>query len=202
MPTRRTTMIGLGQLVLGATVLGSSALGVSAGVSSDFRVIVYANLTLTPGRDDAGYVEVDDDGQVVAINLEGNDGASGINQHARTRLEDLVRLTNNGDVPVQELYFEFDVEDEGLKSGDPTPEEIEEALQIVSASGEIEASGDVDFFSISEAEELEDGELAPGESISFGVQLNLQPDMGSGSIGSLPDSDRFSVNLKIQAVLP
>lgn len=193
-------MIGLGQLAFGAGVLGSGAFDATATTTADFRILVEIDLALTPGRPGERYVETDEDGRVTAINIDGTDSTGdGLNQRARTRFEKLVDLTNNGDVPVHELYFEFEVTDAGLQGSDPTPSEIEEALQIVSATGEIDATGDVDFFTISEDEDVDDGELGPGESLSFGIQVDLLPNSGIGSLDTLPDPDRFDVTLTIRA---
>lgn len=195
MPTRRTTLLGLGQLFLGAGALSSGAFGAAANVSSDLRVLVASDLALTAGRDDGRYVETDDHGQVTAINLTDNPS----NQHARTRFEDLVILTNHGDLNVHGLEFELEVVDNGLQGDDPSAGDIEDVFQIVSAEGAIDAVGEENFFEISDADAIKNGELAPGESIPFGLQIDLQPESGPGSIGSLPESERFDVVLTIRA---
>lgn len=200
MMSRRQMMLGLGPLLLGAGTTTASALNSSAEVSGDFRVLVVVDLTLTPGRDSERYVETDASGLVEAIVLDGTDaGVDGINRRARTRFEELVRLTNNGNGSVTELYFEFEVEDTGLEAGDPTAAEIEAALQIVSAEDEIDATGDVNFLGITESAAVDDGQLDPGESLTFGTQIDLRPDVGAGSISTLPASDRFDVTLNITA---
>lgn len=193
-------MLGFGQLLFGAGALGTGAFDAAAEVSSDFRVLVVVDLELTPGREDERYVETDKDGLVDTINLDGTDSdADGLNRYARSRFENIVDLTNNGDTTVHELYFTLEVTDDGLEDGDPAPEEIEQTLQIVSSTDEIDATGDVDFFTITDDEAVEDGELEPGETVPFGIQVDLLPDSGPGSIGSLPDSDRFDVTLTIEA---
>lgn len=195
-------MLGLGQLLFGGVAMSTGAFDASATTSSALRIMAVFDLELAPGRDNERYVDTDEDGRVVAINIDGTDtSADGINRHARTRFENLVELTNNGDTPVYELHFEFEVTDTGLQAGDPTTDEIEAALQIVSATDEIDATGDVNFFDISEDEDVDDGELNPGDGIPFGIQIDLLPNSGPGTIDSLPPTDRFDVTLHIRATM-
>ncbi len=201
MKTRRSTLLGVGQLFAGAGALRAGAFDSQTQADSEFRVIADAPLTLTPARPDDRFVTTDEQGQVTAITVVEASGSDGANTRARTRFNDLVRVTNNRERPVAELYFDFQVSDDGLEPDDPTTDQIGNALQIVSEDDEIEASGDTNYFDISADDDVQDGELNEGESVSFGIQLDLLPNSGSGSISTLPDPSKFSVDLTIEALL-
>ena len=150
-------------------MLTAGAFSTSTTADADFRVIVVSELTLTPEREDESYVEVDGEGEVTELVIQE------LNQRAVSRFDDLVRITNNGDITFDELDFEFEVTDS--ETGDRI-ESVEESLRIIHNGTTIHDNGGVATIL-----DDEDEELAPGDSEIFGVEVDLR------SIGMLPDDD-------------
>lgn len=160
MLTRRQTVLGLVAATFGGGVLTTGTFSTSTTAGADFRLMVVSELSLTSERDDGAYVEVDGAGQVTGIALDGLNGA------AISRFEDLVRITNDLEVTVDELDFEFRVTDEDT---DERVRDAEESLGIVYDGTNIHEGGGV-------ATILDDSgeELAPGEFEVFGVEVDLR----------------------------
>ncbi|MGQ4554362.1 hypothetical protein [Halobellus sp. GM3] len=184
MASRRTVLVGLGGLVAGGgALIGTGAFTtveaqrtVSVSTAGDAN----AFLALTPARGDSAYV--DDSGDTIQINLDGTDSnngaASGLNQNARTRFENLVQVANNGTQDVASLTFTFSVTGTNNDSGH------EAALKITSGSTTIDADGSTNLL---------DSDLTPGNSVTFGVEVDLL-DSGISDI-----SDSAEIDLTITA---
>ena len=102
--TRRQTIIGLGLLASGSginTVSAFSNVDSSRGVSFGFADDSNAYLQMQAARD-AEYLTVEDRGNGITIEI------NGVNQDARSRLDNLLQFTNNGSNTVTELRFDID----------------------------------------------------------------------------------------------
>ncbi|MFO7925508.1 MAG: hypothetical protein ACQET5_13425 [Halobacteriota archaeon] len=176
MLTRRHALVGLLGATFGGGALTAGAFSPSLTTGADLRVFVVSELTLTPERETDTYLEVDRAGEVTEIVLEK------LNRRAISRFDELVRITNNGDVTFDELAFEFEVTDPD--TGDRA-DAVEEALGITH-NGTIIHDG-------SDGATILDGEsdeLAPGDHEIFGVAVDLT------TLGDLPDT-----NLDVQLLL-
>jgi len=169
MLTRRHTLVGLLAATFGGGALTAGAFSSSITATADLRVLVVSELTLTPEREDEAYVEVDQDDEVTEIVLDE------LNRTAVSRFDELVRITNNGDITFDELDFEFEVTD---TETDERVDSVEEALGITHNGEVLHDDGGV-------ATILDDGseELAPGDHEVFGIAVDLS------TLGDLPDTD-------------
>jgi hypothetical protein len=146
----------------------SAFLGLEAADRADDTGTGPGNTTQDPNENE--YVV--EGGETIQINLDGNDeGASGLNQDAVTTFRNLVTVTNNGTQDVDSLTmtmspdgsigsdtFEFTVDDDGDRAT------VQPGNNLLGANGSIT------------------GTLTPGESIDFGMVIDLID-------GSLPSSD-------------
>lgn len=205
MANRRSVLIGLGGLVAG----GGALLGTGAftTVTAERTVNVEtagdadAFLGLEPAdRDGEGnneYVSSPGDGttEITLVNNEDTSGnASGVNQNAETIIRNLVTITNNGTQDVTTLNLEFISEgsdDDNLTLSDTfgftassTGASNNEATDIANGSNILSTSAADD-----------DGELGPGESINFGIIIDLLD--GGNENDALPGDASF--NLQITA---
>jgi len=203
MPTRRKLLLGAGNLLLGGGLVTRGALNVIGAPTSDMRVIADGRcpgapgLRLVPGRDDEAYVLTDQNGYVEEVALDGlGVGSEGVNQTAESRFEGIVRVYNENGAAIEELYFEFEAVDDGLTGADPSPADIEEALFIASAGGDIPGDGSTDFLAATDHGQITDDQIAAGEGLNFGVGVDLLP---SSPIQDLPDLGKFDVKLRIDA---
>jgi len=202
MPTRRNLLLGVGNLAIGGGIVTRGALNALAEPTADMRVISDVrcptpDLRLKPGRDDEAYVSTNANGDVEELLLNGLGVAGeGLNRTAETRFEQIVRVCNEGGPAIEELSFEFEVVDEGLTVSDPTPANIEEALFIASAGGDVAGDGSSDFIAATDHGQLGNGQIDAGEELSFGIGVDLLP---SSSIQDLPDPTKFTVKLHIVA---
>ena len=196
---RRNVLIGLGGLVAGGGALvGTGAFDTVEAertVSVETAGDADAFLGLSPADrdDDTGdgaandadfneYVPDPGDG-TIEINLDGNtEGADGLNQNARTRLENLVVVTNQGTQDVGSLEFTIDVDTDGDEGGH------ENAFKIVSGGTEFDATGDDDFLG-----EIGESPLEPGQEVSFGVEIDLLID---GGIDDIEDDAEFTLTIE------
>jgi len=197
MANRRNVLIGLGGLVAG----GGALIGTGAfdTVQAERTVNVEtagdgaALLGLSPanrdddtddpaGADSNAYVP-DPDGETIEINLDGNDeGAEGLNQNARTRLENLVVVTNQGTQNVGSLEFTIGVEGTGDDPGH------EEAFKIVSGETTIEATGE----DLLDEAGVDGGNLEPGQQVPFGVEIDLLIE----GIDDIEDDAEFTLTIE------
>ena len=184
MPTRRQTALGLGSMALGSAVVSSASFFSSTAAAADLRIVVTSELTLTPGRTGEEYVLTDDDGEVDEIEI------TKLNHRSISRFEDLVEVTNNGDVPYDRLAFSF------AATGDDAGAEsvaVAETLRVVSdESTGTDAEGRTTMFAGS------DETFESGDAVSFGMVVNLIPDDPPGDLEELPDAS--SVVLEVAAI--
>lgn len=157
MPTRRQTIIGLGSAAAGGAVLSAGAFSSSVSADADMRVVVVSDLRLLAAREDAAYVDAEAEGDPVReVVIEE------LNRNAFSEFGNIARILNEGDTAFEAFEFEFDADEEG----------VAEVLSIVSESGVTEDGG---TFTLTP-----DGGLEPGESVDFGVSVDLLPEDDTG----------------------
>ncbi|WP_411967264.1 hypothetical protein [Haloferax sp. YSSS75] len=201
MPTRRQMLFVMGNGFVLSGLSGSSAsLATESSSGASFRVVADADdIELTPTNDRPVYVQTDADGFVSEFTL-GDDG--GVNTRAITRFEDIVQITNVSTDAVEGVYFSFDATSDSL-SGE-TLDAIEAAMQATAADRTLEStglSGD-DLLAVSPNATVADGELEPGESVPFGLQVDLAPSSEPGHLEDLPPSDDYELTLRVHTVWP
>lgn len=172
MVSRRNVLVGLGGIVAGSGAL--FATGAFTTVQAARTVTIEtagdasAFLALTPARDDEAFVGETSDGRI-EINLDGSEtSASGINRNARSRFDNLVAVTNQGTETIEFLGFEFDVD-----GADQDDDDVEDALRITSGDATIDANGTENLLDESDEGDAGDDELDPGESVPFGIEVDL-----------------------------
>ncbi len=189
MATRRETIVGAGAVLLGSGFLTDSAFtNGSTDPTADFRIVHPRNLVLVPGRDDHAHVTVasgDEYDHVKTIDI------TQASNRARTRFERIVEVVNNGETSIDELYFKLDVDSDTEDSA-----AIENALSIVSATATLPATGQTNYLEYAQASGDDPDVLEPGESVAFGIEIDLHGSGGS-SLTSLPSPDSFDVALKL-----
>lgn len=204
MPTRRQTLIGLGNTLVGGVAIGSGAFdNVIAQPGGDLRVVPDAGgppdgIKLIPGRDDEAYVVTTEDGRVEEIVLT-SVGATGdgLNTGAITRFEDIVAIRKEPPgPPIEELYFEFAVTDEGLDNSDPTTDDIESVLFIASSGGDVPGDGTHDFLEETDHGQTGADKLTPNEELPFGIGVDLGDE---SALQDLPSPEKFGIQLRIEA---
>ena len=186
MPTRRQTALALGSMALGSAVVSSASFLSETTAAADLRVVVSSELTLTPGRTGEEYVRTDDDGEVTEIVVEQ------LNQRSISRFEDLIEVTNNGDVPYDRLEFSFSV-----AGGDSSGSNVADADTLRVVSGDdvsTEANGQGVTTLLADSNETFDA----GDAVTFGIVVNLISDDPPGDLEEL--SDPSSVTLEIAAI--
>ncbi|TKX73134.1 hypothetical protein EXE46_14690 [Halorubrum sp. GN11_10-6_MGM] len=185
MPTRRQTALGLGSMALGSAVVSSASFFSGTAAAADLRIVVTSELTLTPGRTGEEYVGTDEDGEVNEIVIEK------LNQRSISRFEDLVEVTNNGDVPYDRLAFSFagTGEDPDAQSVD-----VAETLRVVSADESTETDEQGRTTILADSSET----FESGDAVTFGMVVNLIPGDPPGALEELPEES--SVTLGIAAV--
>jgi len=203
MANRRSVLIGLG----GVVAAGGAALGTGAftTVTAERTVNVEttgdasAFLALQPAdRDGNGGNEyVADPGNgTIEITLVNNDdtpgNASGLNQNATTVFRNLVTVTNNGTQDVETLSLEFIVSD----GNELSSTELGNVFSFtVSPSGNgnngskstVSNGGDI----ITDSYYSKNSPLEPGQSINFGLSINL---LDSG-ISELAADDNYTLQI-------
>lgn len=169
-------------MALGSAVVSSASFLSGTAAAADLQVVVSSELTLTPGREGDEYVRTDDDGEVIIV-------IKHLNQRAISRFEDLIQVTNNGDVPYDRLEFSFST------TGDnPDASKVAKTLRVVSSDNVSteRAQGETTLFA-------DTGEtFDSGDTVTFGLVVNLIPDDPPGDLVELPDAS--SVTLEIDAV--
>lgn len=193
MASRRQIIIGGGAVLLGSAYLTAGALEGETTPAADFRIVATPRLMLVPGRADQAYVSVESaDGvdQVRSITIEELGGSS------KTRFEGLVEVINDSESTFDGLYFTLDVE-----STNADPDDIEGAISVVSLSSKIPATGDQNFLKHATASGDDPDQLAPEESVEFGVAIDLQPVNEDSSLTALPDPDTFDLTLELATTM-
>jgi hypothetical protein len=179
-------MVGLASAALGSAVVSSASIfSGGTATSADLRVVVSSDLTLAPGRAGAEYVRTDGDDGVEAIVIQQ------LNQRSISRFEQLVEVTNNGDVPYDRLAFSF------APAGDNTDGSstaVAETLRVVSAdeSTTTDAQGRTTLLA------SPDETFAPGDAVTFGIVVNLVAGDAPGNLDDLPGES--NVVLEIAAI--
>ena len=124
--TRRNTLIGLGAAAAGAGAIGGT--GAFSSVTAERTVNVQttgdgsAALSLEPtGSENASeYVTAPSDG-TIQLDLDGTSddsaSSSGLNQNARSKIHNLVKITNNGSQEISTLTLEITDDSETDLSG-------------------------------------------------------------------------------------
>ncbi|MDB9252628.1 hypothetical protein [Halorubrum ezzemoulense] len=182
MPTRRQTTIGLLSAAVGSAAVTSGSFLSGTAAAADLRVVVVSELTLTPGRTGDEYVRADDDGEVTEIVIQK------LNQRAISRFEDLIEVTNNGDVPYDRLEFSFSATDE-----DPDASKVADTLRVVSGDDVSTERAQGETTLLADTGETFDS----GDAVTFGIVVDLIADSSSG-LEELPDS--ANVTLEIAAI--
>lgn len=181
MANRRSVLIGLGGLVAGGgAILGTGAfttveaertvnvqttgdagafLGLEAAARPDDTGTSPGNTTQTPNENE--YVV--EEGETIVINLDGNsEGANGLNQDAITTFRNLVTITNNGTQNVDSITLSMsDGSGDGL-----------DAFTYTVDDGDVQDSTESELLGDSSDDTIT-GELTPGESIDFGIEIDL-----------------------------
>lgn len=201
MPTRRRTLFALGNaFVLGGLTGSGASLVVGSSTEADFRVVADADdIELTPTNDPPVYVQTDADGFVSGIALD-TDG--GVNTRAITRFGDIVRITNVGTEPVVGVSVSFEATSSVLSAA--TRDAVEATMQATAGDQTLDSTGPSgdDLLAVSAVDSVSDGRLDPGESVSFGVQVNLVPASRPGELADLPDSDDYEMTLRLHTEWP
>ncbi|WP_144906341.1 hypothetical protein [Halobellus captivus] len=196
MLTRRQLVAGLGSAFVSAGVVSSTAAFTATSSSSEASfVVVYPDLIeLTPVNDPPIHVEANESGYVTAITPGGD---TGLNQRAITRFEDIVAITNAGTVDLTGLYFEFETDSDVLDA--ETLAEVEAALSVTAGGQTLRTSGESgdDLLDVSAHGAADDSVLTPGESIPFGVQVDLIADHGASTRTDLPAPGDHDVTLRL-----
>jgi hypothetical protein len=147
-------------------------------------------LTLEPEREDEAYVETDNSGEVTAI------VAKDLNQSAVSLFEEIVRITNNGNVTYDEIDFEFKLTNPNTgntPATQPALAAIKDTLGIRYQGTNIHDSTDIATILDSSSEEL-----GPGDHETFGLSVNLLSSSSPGNVNSFPDIV-FNIKLVITA---
>ncbi len=195
MHRRRQILVTIGSAIAtgGVVSLNASSSVASSGDAS-FRVVAPNDIELTPVNAPPIHVETNTDGYVTAITPGGD--RDGVNQYATTRFEDIIAVTNVASNDLTGIYFEFEATSDTLPP--ETLTEIESALQVTAGSTPLETTGESgdDLLAVSDDPAVADGTLESGDSVPFGVQVNLIPDSPPGTLADLPGDD-YDVDLRI-----
>ena len=188
MPSRRSVLVGLGGLVAGGGALigtgafttveaertvnvqtagdASAFLGIEAAARNDDTGSTPGSETQTPVNENEYVVQ---NGDTVQINLDGNsEGASGLNQNAKTTFRDLVKLTNNGTQNVETLNLDISADTGSLSTG---------VIKFTVNEGGTRITVDDDSDILGNTGNNGNGptssSLGPGETINFGMIIDL-----------------------------
>jgi hypothetical protein len=188
MLTRRQLIAGLGSAAVSGGIVSSAATFTATSSSSEasFTVVYPELIELRAVNDPPVHVETNDDGLVTKVTPGGD---TGLNERAITRFVDIVKIVNAGTLDLTGIYFDFAVESDVLSSG--TMDDIESALSITAGTRPLESTGTSgdDILAESDDASVADGVLSPGESIPFGLLVDLIPDYGDSSLAALPPDD-------------
>ena len=200
--TRRNALIGMGTVAAGAGVIGGS--GAFTSVTAERTVSVetagdaQAALQLIPAEDSSGnttdnasdYVDASED--TIALDLTGTDnGATGLNQNAKTTLENLISVLNNGTQEVTSLTLELTSDSSDINDDDTFQFTAQEKVQ-----------GGSDLSGIPNGEDILSGSnlnttIGEGSgSVEFGLIVDL---INGGDDNSLPSNSSTTYTLTITA---
>ena len=200
--TRRNALIGLGTVAAGAGVIGGS--GAFTSVTAERTVSVetagdaQAALQLIPAEDSSGnttdnasdYVDASED--TIALDLTGTDnGATGLNQNAKTTLENLISVLNNGTQEVTSLTLELTSDSSDINDDDTFQFTAQEKVQ-----GGSDLSGIPNGEDILSGSNLNTTIGAGSGSVEFGLIVDL---INGGDDNSLPSNSSTTYTLTITA---
>ena len=205
MANRRNVLIGLGGIVAtGGAVLGTGAFTtvtaertVNVETAGDASAFLGLEPAARNGTPENPYVEQTDAG-TVQISLENPNGdnganATGVNVNAETVFRNLVTITNNGTQDIVNLELEFI--EQGSDLSNPN---LSNTFQFTTSSTDSDTA-EVDEL-VNNSDILadptpdNDGSLTPGESINFGIVVDLLN--GGDSDNSLPDDGSFTLQIR------
>ena len=204
MANRRNVLIGLGGVVAtGGAVLGTGAFTtvtaertVNVETAGDASAFLGLEPAARNGTPENPYVEQSDD--TVQITLENPDGsneanATGVNVNAETVFRNLVTITNNGTQDITELELEFIEQGSDLSNPNLSNTFHFTTSSTDSNTAEVDQR---DNNSNILASPTPDGDnvLTPGESINFGIVVDLLD--GGDSNNSLPDDGSFTLQIR------
>ena len=196
MLTRRQLVAGLGSAFVSAGVVSSTAAFTATSSSSEasFTVVYPRLIELTPANDPPIHVETNSENRVTAITPGGD---TGLNQRAITQFADIVEVANSGTIDLTGLYFEFEAESDTLST--ETLSDVEDALSVTAGGDTLETTGESgdDLLAVSPDDAAGDGVLTPGESVPFGVQVDLIADHGPSTLTDLPDPEDYEMTLRV-----
>ena len=201
--TRRNALIGLGTVAAGAGVIGGS--GAFTSVEADRSMSVEttgddsAALGLIPaGSNDGDGTPtpnasdyVDDGGDTIEIDLSATDnGASGLNQNAKTILENLVTVVNNGTQTVTGLILTV--------SSTPSSVDADDTFQFTATDN---SQGGSDLDDISNGSDILSStnlnkEIDTGNAdVDFGLVVDL---LNGGDNNALPEDGSYTLTIEAQ----
>ena len=203
MANRRNVLIGLGGLVAtGGAALGTGAFTTvtaertvnveTAGDASAFLGLAPATRNGSP--ENPYVTETDGTVEITLENPDGNNdaNATGVNQNAETVFRNLVTVTNNGTQDVSELWLEFVTE-----GSDDSNLNLSDTFHFTASSvgsGTSEVDQLQNNSNILDSAADDDSTLTPGESINFGIVVDLLA--GGDSENALPDGGSFTLQIR------
>jgi len=204
MANRRSVLIGLGGLVAtGGAVLGTGAFTtvtaertVNVQTAGDASAFLGLEPATRNGSPENPYVT--QTGETVEITLENPDGdndanATGVNANAETVFRNLVTVTNNGTQDVTELWLEFISDGSDDSNIDLTETFHFTASSVGSGTSEVDQLVNNSNI-LANSTPDDDNVLTPGESINFGIVVDLLD--GGDSNNSLPDDGSFTLQIR------
>lgn len=204
MANRRNVLIGLGGVVAtGGAVLGTGAFTtvtaertVNVETAGDASAFLGLEPAARNGTPENPYVEQSDD--TVQITLENPDGsneanATGVNVNAETVFRNLVTITNNGTQDITELELEFIEQGSDLSNPNLSNTFHFTTSSTDSNTAEVDQRDNNSNILASPTPD-DDNVLTPGESINFGIVVDLLD--GGDSNNSLPDDGSFTLQIR------
>lgn len=204
MANRRNVLIGLGGVVAtGGAVLGTGAFTtvtaertVNVETAGDASAFLGLEPAARNGTPENPYVEQSDD--TVQITLENPDGsneanATGVNVNAETVFRNLVTITNNGTQDITELELEFIEQGSDLSNPNLSNTFHFTTSSTDSNTAEVDQRENNSNILASPTPD-DDNVLTPGESINFGIVVDLLD--GGDSNNSLPDDGSFTLQIR------
>ncbi|MEY7851266.1 hypothetical protein AB7C87_18940 [Natrarchaeobius sp. A-rgal3] len=195
MPSRRSTLIGVGGIVAGGGALvGSGAFDTveaTRTVSVETADDADAFLGLEPARDALdlpGEDFVEETDGTIRFELGGEE-EGGLNRNARSAFDRLLLVTNRGTRAITRLTLEF-TETPVEVDPDETfgfPVAATDGFEITSNTGGVANGGDV------LEEDVTPSELAPGDAVVVGLRIDL---LDGGDDGDLPVDDSYLLTIE------
>ena len=198
MPNRRNVLIGLGGLVAGGGALIGTGAFDTVEAERDVTVETagdadaFLGLTQADGASDDLVDEPDDDTIAIDLSGDGTDG-DGLNLNARTRFNNLVTITNQGTQDVDSIQLGFsEIPGDGDIDGDLgdtfkfTVADDDDESDFTGNGAIVEHGNDEGDLEEILGEGEVDGELTPGDEVTFGLEFDL---IDGGDDGDLPNGD-------------